>query len=637
MSRFEVPDLGEAQANLEGPEQLMPSRTMSRADTRTVAEAQAFLPTRTTRRPISRSSSHLTSAAPSVQTTAPSSPTIMQSTFVTPPARLTSPTPEHMHPVSIDLGRKRWRGKKITASEYVLTSAHDMNVDPLIANWMTNIVNTLVAKEIQKSYKDITETVKEQFGSITNDIRILDENMRTLEDNLREKDNILDDLRALTTQMKLDLDLTSNNNKATYQEMDERTGKIHGFLNQVTTMLNSATSMAGTADRSVKKLEGDLLTIRTQVNSIRHTSATTNAASISSAPVFNQATTTSSVPLQAPIPLPAYPSASILTAPAGSISTTGLSAGLSHAAKSLAPPKFSGNTDQVKYDDWVNGLVLWLRASGAQADADKVIMSMGVIEGKAREQMRDYWTNLEAFGIVPSWATFLARMNGLFRGILPEQAARAKLDEVCEKYSKNFAKFAEEFPVPATDSRFSDQELIHRITGAIDGSTRNTIVSVRIADQNRVPTTWREYLQFALEIFKETRNKPSTSTTVHAVSTTAPTDRKPLEKKDLTAEQVEWVKRGDCACCGKHPYKFRQRCPEKNPKYRGPFNMPQRERKKTVKTMDEDDNSTGPSTDAAVMTANTINPETLAQFEAWRNAQATTTNADDAKDFASVV
>lgn len=56
-----------------------------------------------------------------------------------------------------------------------------------------------------------------------------------------------------------------------------------------------------------------------------------------------------------------------------------------------------------------------------------------------------------------------------------------------------------------------------------------------------------------------------------------------------------------------------------------------------VKTMDEDDNSVGPSTDAAVITANTINLETLAQFEAWRNAQATTTNADDAKDFALVV
>lgn len=230
----------------------------------------------------------------------------------------------------------------------------------------------------------------------------------------------------------------------------------------------------------------------------------------------------------------------------------------------------------------------------------------------------------------------MTRMKTLFRGILPEQNARAKLDEISEKYGRNFLKFAEEFPVPATDSKFDNISLIHRIDQAIDSNTRNTMTSIKIGNPGRVPSDWSAYLQFALEVFKNTRNKAPASTTVNAVS--APGNNKRLEKKDLTSEQLEWIKKGDCACCGKHPYKFRSKCTDPKPKYRGPFNMPQRPRR-DVKTINEDDEQqhAGPSTDAAVISSNTANAELWAQFEAWRNSQATGTKTEDAKDFASVV
>ena len=42
----------------------------------------------------------------------------------------------------------------------------------------------------------------------------------------------------------------------------------------------------------------------------------------------------------------------------------------------------------------------------------------------------------------------------------------------------------------------------------------------------------------------------------------------------LTKEQEGWLEKKLCVRCGKHPFVFKQRCPD--PKYKGKFEMPKR-------------------------------------------------------------
>jgi hypothetical protein len=271
---------------------------------------------------------------------------------------------------------------------------------------------------------------------------------------------------------------------------------------------------------------------------------------------------------------------------------------------------------------------MYLFTAGIRDDVEKVIVSMGFIEGRAQDQMRDYWDNFQTRQVIPTWPDFLARMSNIFRTVQPEIRAREKLDEIAEKHAKNFGKFAEEFTVPAINSKFSDIDLIHRINLALDSVTKATITSVRLSNPQQVPTQWNEYLQWALNAYKHTWTKKE-STSVNALSTSNDKKKKPKDKKDLTKEQIVWIEKGLCANGGQHPYKFKEKCTCKNPPYQGPYNLPWC--KKDVRSMDQDeedddDTITKPATrgeEVAVVAS--ISPAKMAEFQEWKNAQATST------------
>jgi hypothetical protein len=336
--------------------------------------------------------------------------------------------------------------------------------------------------------------------------------------------------------------------------------------------LNRATTMAGEATQGTKKLELEVLSLRSQVIGIQAGNTAAPTPSILSCPA---PVTTSSVPLRAPVPLPAYPLVSILNAPSGSISAVQnpLSSGTTATAKHSAPSKFSGNTDKLHFEQWLNSLTMYLFTAGIRDDIEKVIVSMGFIEGRAQDQMRDYWDNFQTQQVVPTWADFLACMSNIFQTVQPKIRACKKLDEITEKHAKNFGKFAEEFTVPAIDSKFSDINLIHCINLALNSVTKATITSVWLSNPQQIPTQWNEYLQWALNAYKHTQTKRE-STSVNALSTSSDKKKKPKDKKDLTKEQIAWIEKGLCTNGGQHPYKFKEKCMCKNPPYQGPYNLP---------------------------------------------------------------
>jgi hypothetical protein len=280
---------------------------------------------------------------------------------------------------------------------------------------------------------------------------------------IRAMEQDIDNLEQKVTNARAHADLAHARNSNTWIEFEGRTSEINKYLHHANTLLNNATAMAGDANQATKKLEAEVTSLRSQAIGTRPAAVTAHTGSISSGPP-------PIIPIHAPVPVSAYTAPSILTAPPGSISTaqTAPSTGLAHSAKHSAPSKFSGNTEKLHFDQWINSLTMYLFTAGMRSDVDKVVAAMGFIEGKAQEQMRDYWDNFNTQNVVPTWKDFLARMNSLFRGLQPEEAARAKLENICEKYDKNFLKFCEEFPVPAIDSIFSDNNLIHRINKAMN-------------------------------------------------------------------------------------------------------------------------------------------------------------------------
>jgi hypothetical protein len=150
-----------------------------------------------------------------------------------------------------------------------------------------------------------------------------------------------------------------------------------------------------------EKIDKDLLNLQTQVNGIKLIAPLATNTSVSLAPAPSQ-TVSFAVPNIAQ-PAPQCPHSSILTAPV--ISISGTTSSISHLAKNAAPSKFSGNTDKIHFDTWINQLQLYLLATNTTSDQDKVMTAMGFIEGNAMEQMRDYWGNMITTQTCHTWKT----------------------------------------------------------------------------------------------------------------------------------------------------------------------------------------------------------------------------------------
>jgi hypothetical protein len=112
------------------------------------------------------------------------------------------------------------------------------------------------------------------------------------------------------------------------------------------------------------------------------------------------------------------------------------------------------------------------------------------------------------------------------------------------------------------------------------------------ASGSTLPTSWSLYLERMMILDQAMRdNKPSTadSTTTkdpNAMDVDAMTQQRqkqpPREKEPLNAEQLEAFKKGKCIKCCKEPAPtYGKRCTDPNPKYKGYYLMPKREKRET--------------------------------------------------------
>ncbi|KZT00991.1 uncharacterized protein LAESUDRAFT_764121 [Laetiporus sulphureus 93-53] len=144
------------------------------------------------------------------------------------------------------------------------------------------------------------------------------------------------------------------------------------------------------------------------------------------------------------------------------------------------PEKYGGNKDGVNLDDWLEQVMLWLKYTGHTKDESKIMSTLLLLKGGAREYMRHWITEINENNKAPgTWAEFIAELR--------------------TKDHRDFRKFAEDFRPKATGTGFSDQDLIEKIKKHIP--EKMWLLMLADTTKDNWPKKWTEFLTFALRIF----------------------------------------------------------------------------------------------------------------------------------------
>jgi hypothetical protein len=184
---FDMPDLSQARENLQPP-----SRSLTRSDQKTLADAQTLLPNNPTCRtrsvtPHSTNEENPATVVDPWRSNTPLPP-------VNPAATLRSETPEYLKPNHFEGFQRKWRGNCYSPSDYILVLAEELGLPKEMAIWMTHIVRELVCKEIDvlqnridskfdkliNTFDDFEGEVKENLGSLNSGFNKIDKNFELI-------------------------------------------------------------------------------------------------------------------------------------------------------------------------------------------------------------------------------------------------------------------------------------------------------------------------------------------------------------------------------------------------------------------------------------------------------------------------
>ncbi|KZT09967.1 uncharacterized protein LAESUDRAFT_756185 [Laetiporus sulphureus 93-53] len=192
------------------------------------------------------------------------------------------------------------------------------------------------------------------------------------------------------------------------------------------------------------------------------------------------------------------------------------------------PEKYGGNKDGVNLDDWLEQVMLWLKYTGHTKDESKIMSTLLLLKGGAREYMRHWITEINENNKAPgTWAEFVAELCTAYESLDKDDKKRTELEAF------------------ATGTGFSDQDLIEKIKKHIPEKT--WLLMLADTTKDNWPKKWTKFLTFALRIFTSLQREGH-----HAKA----------ETKDPNAMEVDAVgKKGKnnklvCANCKKNKPTF---------------------------------------------------------------------------------
>ncbi|KZT13233.1 uncharacterized protein LAESUDRAFT_754223 [Laetiporus sulphureus 93-53] len=180
--------------------------------------------------------------------------------------------------------------------------------------------------------------------------------------------------------------------------------------------------------------------------------------------------------------------------------------------------------------------------------------------------MSEYTTKAVAQQSLGTWEDFVDILKVNYRTLNLDKDAQQHLKEICPKT----------YP---TMTNLGHTALIGYIAEHRDKDVHQAMVtrdSLGITDL----TTWLEYLDLCLQLESKFRADKAGQ---HGTTTTSSSLQAPRAQKDpnamdvdhvsqLTKEQEGWLEKKLCVHCEKHPFIFKQHCPD--PNYKGKFEMP---------------------------------------------------------------
>ncbi|KZT11117.1 uncharacterized protein LAESUDRAFT_754811 [Laetiporus sulphureus 93-53] len=242
--------------------------------------------------------------------------------------------------------------------------------------------------------------------------------------------------------------------------------------------------------------------------------------------------------------------------------------------KIAEPPHYSGKGS---LEDWLQQLGIWMRWNEINNDEHKITTALLHLEGGALTYMSEYATRAAARQALGTWEDFVDILKVNYRTLNPDKDAQQHLKDICGKTYPTMVSFAEQFRQWATKTNLEHTALIGYIAEHRSKDVHQAMVtrdSLGISD----PITWPEYLDLCLQLESKFRADKAGQHGTVATSSSAP--RTPKDPNamvvdrvsTLTKEQEGWLEKKLCVRCGKHPFVFKQRCPD--PKYKGKFEMP---------------------------------------------------------------
>ncbi|KZT05680.1 uncharacterized protein LAESUDRAFT_759925 [Laetiporus sulphureus 93-53] len=103
------------------------------------------------------------------------------------------------------------------------------------------------------------------------------------------------------------------------------------------------------------------------------------------------------------------------------------------------PEKYGGNKDGVNLDDWLEQVMLWLKYTGHTKDESKIISTLLLLKGGAREYMRHWITEINENNKAPgTWAEFVAELRTAYESLDKDDKKRTELEAFIKKDHRDF-------------------------------------------------------------------------------------------------------------------------------------------------------------------------------------------------------
>lgn len=175
-------------------------------------------------------------------------------------------------------------------------------------------------------------------------------------------------------------------------------------------------------------------------------------------------------------------------------------------------PIFSGSSDKMKLEEWLNQISLHCATTGTVTDHQKIVCALKRLRSPASTYMKKYYDDTNAGNDLGSWEDFVKELSTVYGTRDQKEGAREEIAKLWDNKSlaqKDFITYVERYRTLGKLVDYQDEVHIDRIKKCIPDELRKALVMVGLGTQ--IPTDWKAFLELLLKIYKELHPEKSKS------------------------------------------------------------------------------------------------------------------------------